>query len=175
MYLYVHMLQFSTSVQKQWWFPMCFVVACMRKARSKQINPATKPEPATTQDIAIETVLKKNDTDVFDFDLEKKAHMTWTTAPNIIEIYFMTIFFIQTLVKGSFSRRFFSDFFMCSQRLNSYSLSKTFFYKWTKLNKTSTMHACSSKEKRFNKDWWITKQVVMIDIRIKIIFSSCWQ
>ena len=70
---------------------------------------------------------KKNDTDVFDFDLEKKAHMTWTTAPNIIEIYFMTIFFIQTLVKGSFSRRFFSDFFMCSQRLNSYSLSKTFF------------------------------------------------
>ena len=90
---------------------MCFVVACMRKARSKQIKPATKPEPATTQDIAMETVLKKNDTDVFDFDLEKKAHMTWTTALNIIEIYFMTIFFIQTLVKGSFSRRFFSDFF----------------------------------------------------------------
>ena len=54
---------------------MCFVVACMRKARSNQIKPATKPEPATTQDIAIETVLKKNDTDVFDFDLEKKAHM----------------------------------------------------------------------------------------------------
>ena len=71
----------------------------MRKARSNQIKPATKPEPATTQDIAIETVLKKNDTDVFDFDLEKKAHMAWTTAPNIIEIYLMTIFFIQTLVK----------------------------------------------------------------------------